>query len=209
MKVQVKQSTQMMREIRDKQDNKAVDSYFLICQDTIVDFFFKSRSTRRKYLHDMKQYAVIVFLTLHHKNSVIRRCLERTYTLSSDNFGTDFKNFMEKMVKILDDEYFESKFQKLYRELSSDTSIEMKKMEEIADYMLKLIKNTDFSVLKDLKNDLTEDGRVMVKKLYLIDKTYTEFGVEIEEILKFKNKTQKNKRLESKFMKIAQSLRVN
>ena len=200
-------ATSMMREVEQAQNEGAIESYFGLCRDKILKYYFKSRSTRREYLGDLKQYTVVVFLTLHNKNTVIRRCLEHCYTLSKTNFGVDFGEYMKRMVAVLDGDKFESKFQEVYQELSARPDVSASRMEKVADYMLEQIRSTDFGVLADEKAQLTEDMQVIVKKLYLVDKAHAEFGVEVEDILKLQSGPAKDRKVVEKFMKIAEALK--
>ena len=200
-------ATQMMKHIRQSQINPAVDEYLLLCKPTLLTHLSFSRSTRRQFLHNLRQFAAVVYLSLLKKRNVIRKCLELTYTLSKSNFGVKFGVFTERMDAALEGDHFEMRFQGIYRELATLTKTSAKEMELVADYMLNLIKATDFSVLEEFKRDLTKEGRVMVKKLFLIDKVYREFGIEIDDVLKMQKAFGKNRRLQSKFIKIGHSLR--
>ena len=82
-------------------------------------------------------------------------------------------------MKITEEKYFEAQLQKIYPSPENQMKMSKKKTYEVVDFMLGFIESADYMVIDDMENDLTIEGRSLIKKLFLIDSVHAEFGVEI------------------------------
>lgn len=82
-------------------------------------------------------------------------------------------------MKITEEKYFEAQLQKIYPSPENQKKMSKKKTYEVVDFMLGFIESADYMVIDDMENDLTIEGRSLIKKLFLIDSVHAEFGVEI------------------------------
>lgn len=83
-------------------------------------------------------------------------------------------------------DYFTKQFEKLYDNMAKRDELSEEKVKEIFYFMIDELKNGDFTGIK--YNGETPTGEVikMVKKLYITDKTFVEFNIEDEDIMKAK-----------------------
>ena len=194
-------ASELIEAVSHSQHVKVITTYFDLCNDEITHYFFESRKIRRDHLSDIKQYAIMIFLSLHHKDHVINRCIEKIYTISTNPTDMNFESYKKEMLKALSGEYFELQFTKMYKSFSNNPDLSADKMKEIFYFMLDLIRDTDFSALKKLKKDVPKEAQQLIKKLYLTDSTYVKFGVEDEDILHAKI-LKKDKELQKMFSDI-------
>lgn len=161
--------------------------YFELCRPNLIDYFDKSRALRRENLDDLGQYTHAIFYSLGFKEAVLYHCVEKIYTMSSDTQGQDFQEVKNGFIYLnKKSDYFTKQFEKLYDTMSTAEELSEERVKEIFYFMIDELKNGDFSGIKYNGETPTEQVIKMVKKLYITDKTFVEFKIEDENIMKAK-----------------------
>lgn len=193
-----KKSDEFMENVENNRGIATVKDYFELCSRDISDFFFEARKARRNHLHDVKQFAVSVFVSLYMKDVVIRRCLEKIYTMSNNTSNMNFTMYNTKVGKILAGDFFDTQYSKLYKSFASGKQHTAKKIKEVFYHMLDTLRDTNFKILGELKNEVPPEAEKLIKKLYVGDKAFKKFGIEDEELLNSKV-LQKDQELQKMF----------
>lgn len=202
----LQKANEFMENVSDDKSISSIQNYFYFCEDDLLDYFVKTRTERRKFLNDIKQYAVIIFLSLHYKDAVLNQCLEKIYTLSFETHNTTFNELKEKFSSTIDGEYFDKLYMKAYSKLTrTETEPSATVVKNILETMLETVETTNFKALKELKEKIPASAEKLIKKLFITDTAFVKYGFEDEDIIKSKA-VQENKDLQELFSKVVEKI---